>query len=199
MVRRVVALGIVGVIVFGAVRVVGSLTSGDDPVADAQEPGTSTESTVVATDDDGLRHGSLATDPAGTADGATTVATVRSPTPHRRAPARRRAENPAKVYIVGDSDAGTFGPYLQTLLDGTNIVDTELNYKVSSGLARPDFFDWPAELEARCPRSIPTSSWPPSAATTPRASPSPTERSSSPIPSPTRPTGRPSIRSGSAR
>ena len=52
---------------------------------------------------------------------------------------------------MGDSDAGTFGPYLQTLLDGTNIVDTELNYKVSSGLARPDFFDWPAELAAKLP------------------------------------------------
>jgi hypothetical protein len=51
------------------------------------------------------------------------------------------------VYIVGDSDAGTFGPYLNRLLDGTNLTDTELNYKVSSGLSRPDFFDWPAELD----------------------------------------------------
>ena len=59
------------------------------------------------------------------------------------------------MYIVGDSDAGTFGPYLQTLLDGTNIVDTELNYKVSSGLARPDFFDWPAELAAKVPEVDP--------------------------------------------
>ena len=63
--------------------------------------------------------------------------------------------NPAEVYIVGDSDAGTFGPYLETLLDGTNIVDTELNYKVSSGLARPDFFDWPAELAAKVPEVDP--------------------------------------------
>jgi len=59
--------------------------------------------------------------------------------------------NPAEVYIVGDSDAGTFGPYLQRLLDGTLITETELNYKVSSGLARPDFFDWPAELAAKLP------------------------------------------------
>ena len=59
------------------------------------------------------------------------------------------------MYIVGDSDAGTFGPYLETLLDGTNVVDTELNYKVSSGLARPDFFDWPAELAAKLPEVDP--------------------------------------------
>jgi hypothetical protein len=63
--------------------------------------------------------------------------------------------NPAKVYIVGDSDAGTFGPYLETLLDGTLVTETELNYKVSSGLARPDFFNWPLELEQKLPEVDP--------------------------------------------
>lgn len=65
------------------------------------------------------------------------------------------SNNPAKVYIVGDSDAGTFGPYLQTLLDGTLVTTTDLNYKVSSGLARPDFFNWPAELDAKMPEVDP--------------------------------------------
>ncbi len=64
-------------------------------------------------------------------------------------------ENPAKVFIVGDSDAGTFGPYLQTLLDGTGVVETQLDYKVSSGLARPDFFDWPAEIDRKLPEVNP--------------------------------------------
>ena len=59
------------------------------------------------------------------------------------------AADPATVFIVGDSDAGTFGPYLQTLLDGTGIVETSLDYKVSSGLARPDFFNWPAEIDTQ--------------------------------------------------
>lgn len=63
--------------------------------------------------------------------------------------------NPAKVFIVGDSDAGTFGPYLQKLLDVTGIVETELDYKVSSGLARPDFFDWPAEMDRKLPEVNP--------------------------------------------
>jgi hypothetical protein len=155
MVRRVVALGIVGLIVFGAVRVVGSLTSGDDPVADAQEPGsTVTESSVVDSDAT-TPAGSLTTDGTGTPDGSTTVADGSVADTATESTGPPTAENPAKVYIVGDSDAGTFGPYLQTLLDGTNIVDTELNYKVSSGLARPDFFDWPAELEARLPEVDP--------------------------------------------
>ncbi len=63
--------------------------------------------------------------------------------------------NPSKVLIVGDSDAGTFGPYLQTLLESTGIVETSLDYKVSSGLARPDFFDWPAEIDAKLPEVNP--------------------------------------------
>jgi len=63
--------------------------------------------------------------------------------------------DPATVFIVGDSDAGTFGPYLQTLLDGTGIVETQLDYKVSSGLARPDFFDWPAEIDRKLPEVDP--------------------------------------------
>lgn len=52
----------------------------------------------------------------------------------------------ARVLIVGDSDAGAFGPALQQRLDPTGVVDTALDYKVSSGLSRPDFFDWPARL-----------------------------------------------------
>ena len=59
------------------------------------------------------------------------------------------------MYIVGDSDAGTFGPYLETLLDGTLVTETELNYKVSSGLARPDFFNWPVELAEKLPEVDP--------------------------------------------
>ncbi len=147
MVRRVVALGLVALIVFGAVRVVGSLTSGDDPVADAESP----ESTVAGTGDIGSGETVPTDSTAASVDSATSA--VADTVPESTGPPT--AEDPAKVYIVGDSDAGTFGPYLQTLLDGTNIVDTELNYKVSSGLARPDFFDWPAELTARLPEVDP--------------------------------------------
>ncbi|MDG1390782.1 MAG: DUF459 domain-containing protein, partial [Ilumatobacter sp.] len=64
-------------------------------------------------------------------------------------------DNKAKVYIVGDSDAGTFGPYLQQLVDGTEVAETALNYKVSSGLARPDFYNWPEELAQAIPEVDP--------------------------------------------
>ena len=62
---------------------------------------------------------------------------------------------PAKVLVVGDSDAGTFGPYLEQLLDRTGVAETTVDYKVSSGLARPDFFDWPAHLRSTLPAADP--------------------------------------------
>jgi hypothetical protein len=59
--------------------------------------------------------------------------------------------NPAELLIFGDSDAGAFGPYLKQLMDQTGIVSTKLDYKTSTGLARPDFFDWPAHMHQALP------------------------------------------------
>jgi uncharacterized protein len=61
------------------------------------------------------------------------------------------AADPAELYVAGDSDAGTFGPYLQRLMKQTGMVSTTLDYKVSSGLSRPDFFDWPSYFAQRIP------------------------------------------------
>jgi hypothetical protein len=130
----------------GIVQVVRSVVTEGDAVAD----GAAAVDTTV--DTSGASGSAPAVDP--------TTVTVDSepeatdpPEPETTGPAT--PENPAKVFIVGDSDAGTFGPYLQTLLDGTGVVTTELDYKVSSGLARPDFFDWPAEIDAKLPEVDP--------------------------------------------
>ena len=77
--------------------------------------------------------------------GETTVAPVTVPA------GPPTAESPAVMLIAGDSDAGTFGPYLEQLMDETGVVRTQLDYKVSSGLARPDFFDWPAHFRTMIP------------------------------------------------
>jgi len=61
------------------------------------------------------------------------------------------ADNPAVLYVAGDSDAGTFGPYLDKLMKQTGMVKTTLDYKVSSGLSRPDFFDWPSHFAQQIP------------------------------------------------
>ena len=47
------------------------------------------------------------------------------------------------------------GPYLSALLDETGVVETTVDYKVSSGLSRPDFFDWPAHIQSTVPTAAP--------------------------------------------
>ncbi|MGB9344570.1 MAG: GDSL-type esterase/lipase family protein [Ilumatobacteraceae bacterium] len=141
--RRAVALVVVLVLGYGLVRVVAAVVGGDDGVADADGD----VATVAAGPDDASADGEDGT--VGAADAASTVPDE----PETTGPPS--VDNPSKVFIVGDSDAGTFGPYLQTLLDNTGIVTTELDYKVSSGLSRPDFFDWPAEIDAKLPEVDP--------------------------------------------
>jgi hypothetical protein len=65
------------------------------------------------------------------------------------------AANPAELYVAGDSDAGTFAPYLDRLMKQTGMVATTLDYKVSSGLSRPDFFDWPSYFAKQIPKVNP--------------------------------------------
>lgn len=166
--RRVGVLVVVGVLVYAVVRVATGLVGGGESVADADAAGSSAAigvtddgSIAVSADDPTATERSPDTVATSDADVADSTPSTESPTTD--APTTDDAEqtgppspsNLAKVYVVGDSDAGTFGPYLNRLLDGTNLTDTELNYKVSSGLSRPDFFDWPAELERTLPEVDP--------------------------------------------
>ena len=111
--------------------------------------------------DDGVAEGSGQTTTAATAPAGTDVATTPAPTPApttvpaTSAPVAPSTDRPAKVLVVGDSDAGAFAPYLKQVLDKTGIVATTVDYKVSSGLARPDFFDWPAHLAQTVPEVAP--------------------------------------------
>ncbi len=147
LVRRVAV--ICGMLALGylVVRGVGAVLDDDGGEAIANSPAAATGPAVDPAE------GSVgSTAPPVTTVPPTTVAPTTT-APERTGPPSR--SEPARVLIVGDSDAGTFGPYLQTLLDGTEIVDTQLDYKVSSGLARPDFYDWPAALSAQIPELDP--------------------------------------------
>jgi hypothetical protein len=131
-VRRLAVATLLALGVFGAVRAVASLSeneaSGEEPPASAGEGSTT---------------------PVTAAQGASTTAapTTAAPTtqPERSGPPT--PDDPARVLVIGDSDAGTFAPYLEMVADKWDgVVDIETDYKVSSGLARPDFFNWPAHL-----------------------------------------------------
>jgi len=52
------------------------------------------------------------------------------------------------VLIAGDSEAQGLGPALGQALAGGSI-EAVTDYKVSSGLTRPDFFDWPAHFQKK--------------------------------------------------
>lgn len=51
-------------------------------------------------------------------------------------------EDPLRVWVAGDSLAGALGPALGELDGATGVVDTNIDYKISSGLAA-QVRDWP--------------------------------------------------------
>jgi hypothetical protein len=78
--------------------------------------------------------------PAGGTAGSTTTTTYpvlnTNPTP----------ANPLKVLVVGDSVGIDLGEPLVSTLGTTGNVATYLDGRVDTGLTRPDYFNWPAEL-----------------------------------------------------
>ncbi|HTU39363.1 MAG TPA: DUF459 domain-containing protein [Acidimicrobiales bacterium] len=56
------------------------------------------------------------------------------------------AANPLRVLIVGDSIGLDLGGPLQSDLAQTGVVSAALDARESTGLTRPDYFNWPAEL-----------------------------------------------------
>jgi len=56
------------------------------------------------------------------------------------------AAKPLRLYIAGDSMAGQFGWPLKALAQETSPIKARVDYHVSSGLSRPDYFDWPQRL-----------------------------------------------------
>lgn len=51
-----------------------------------------------------------------------------------------------RFWVGGDSITETFGTSMQQIADSTGVIDPTLDYRVSTGLARPDYFNWPEHL-----------------------------------------------------
>jgi hypothetical protein len=58
------------------------------------------------------------------------------------------AAAPLRVLVVGDSLGVDLGGQLAEDLAGTGVVTAAVDAQVDTGLARPDYYDWPAELGA---------------------------------------------------
>ncbi|HEY8602385.1 MAG TPA: DUF459 domain-containing protein [Thermomicrobiales bacterium] len=56
------------------------------------------------------------------------------------------AANPLRMYVAGDSFAEWLGADLTSFGQRSGVVSTSTDGKISSGLANPAFFDWPARL-----------------------------------------------------
>ncbi|MDQ6832586.1 MAG: DUF459 domain-containing protein [Chloroflexota bacterium] len=54
--------------------------------------------------------------------------------------------NPLRVYVAGDSFATWMGYDFADYAKREDLITSLLDFKISSGLARPDYFDWPARL-----------------------------------------------------
>lgn len=61
-------------------------------------------------------------------------------------PRKITAAKPLRLYVAGDSMDQVFGSSLVNLSQATGLVKAKNDYEVSSGLSRPDFFDWPQRL-----------------------------------------------------
>jgi hypothetical protein len=93
---------------------------------------------------------------AGSPPDSTTTTTTR---PHQ-GPTRRALDPdaPLRLWIAGDSLAGSVGPSLGELTADTGVVAPVYDSRVSSGLLNPDFFDWPEhageQLEELDPEAV---------------------------------------------
>jgi hypothetical protein len=76
--------------------------------------------------------------------GPTTTTRPRDAKAHHRA---LTAADPMRLWIAGDSLAGSIGPALGELTAATGVVAPQYDSRVSSGLLTPDFFDWPKHAQ----------------------------------------------------
>lgn len=60
-----------------------------------------------------------------------------------RTPTRKE---PLRCWVGGDSMTQVFGQSLVEMMRDTRVMKATLDYRISTGLSRPDFFDWPAHL-----------------------------------------------------
>lgn len=102
----------------------------------------------------------LGKDPPGDGDGggsagvetvAQTAASASTSPPTTRPPRVPTAAVPLRLWIIGDSMAQVFGQSLVNASLDSGVVAATLDYRISTGLTRPDYFDWPAEVADRLP------------------------------------------------
>ena len=80
------------------------------------------------------------------------------PHPDRRDFRSRPKAQPLKLLVLGDSLAGDFGQTLYEEAEKTGVIKPAgpVDYHISTGLTRPDMFDWPGELQSEIAKYHPS-------------------------------------------
>ncbi len=112
--------------------------------------GSDVDELLAATGGDPAPEGTEAVDrpPAGATDGggdpvATTTTTEVDLTPVLRAPT---ATEPLRLWLGGDSMSQEVGASMARAVTETGIIAATIDARVSTGLTRPDYFNWPQHL-----------------------------------------------------
>ena len=139
MVRRIVVLVAAIALLAGVVSVVKGLVADETSTA----AGTGAGATTVPIDPGASTTSSLdpsagSVDPAATvpptaAADTSTTATATAPSDTNTLPT---AADPARVLLVGDSEAGGLSPFLAAALKAAGLTNLTTDYKVSSGFVR---------------------------------------------------------------
>jgi len=140
MIRRIVALGVLAVFIVVMASIVSSAFGGDDRVDDGGGDEVAESTTPLSSGDV-----TETTTPTSTTETATESTEQRIPS----------AVDPARVLLVGDSEAQGLFPFLQTVLDVDGLTMLTTDGRNSTGLVRNDFFDWPAHLNEIVPANDP--------------------------------------------
>jgi uncharacterized protein len=73
---------------------------------------------------------------------STTSTTAPGPSTSTTLPPPPTAEDPVVVWVAGDSMMQTLGRSIVDQAEATGVIETRLDARVSTGLTRPDYFDW---------------------------------------------------------
>ena len=74
------------------------------------------------------------------------AATVPGTDPEPAPAAAPTRDNPLRLAVIGDSMVRFFGDTMVSLANQTGVIDAMTEHQLSSGLTRPDFYDWPARI-----------------------------------------------------
>lgn len=74
-----------------------------------------------------------------------TAAAAADPELNAAPPRALTVDDPLRLWIGGDSLAGSLGPSLGQMTAETGVVQPQFDSRVSSGLLNPGFFNWPKE------------------------------------------------------